>query len=163
MYFRCQLWAVLKYVRKNFSILVYWTCHAYCYVSDASVNPSLVFQALPSQGPPLASGEDPSFAKVIKGQLCQFSTLSLSFWIRDIMWNPTLYIFSMFSVSLGRSFKICCSCWKQWCHCFQEELQTVYPSPFPSHSRRASAMFVLKGFSGFSRPKNPRYWKLPNI
>ncbi len=42
---------------------------------------------------------------------------------------------------------------------FQEELQTVDPSPFPSHSRRASAIFVLRGFSGSGRPKIPHYWK----
>ncbi len=35
----------------------------------------------------------------------------------------------------------------------QEELQTVYPSPFLSHPRQASAMFVLRGFSGSGRQK----------
>ncbi len=69
----------------------------------------------------------------------------------------------MFSVSLGCSFKISCSSQNQWCHCFREYLGTVYPSSFPSHSRRASTMFVLRGISGSGGPKTPRHWKLHNI
>ncbi len=92
----------------------------------------------------------------LKGN-CWFS--ALSFQIRDIMWNPTTYIFLMFSVSLGLCFKISCSSWNQWCHWFQEELQTIYLWPFPLHSKLASAMFVLRGISCSGGPKNPRYWK----
>ncbi len=45
----------------------------------------------------------------------------------------------MSSLSLRHSFKISCNI-NQWHHWFQEELQTVHPSPFPSQSRRASTI-----------------------
>ncbi len=86
----------------------------------------------------------------LKGQPYRFSTLSLSIQIMNIIWNLTIF------------FK--CSLWlwdaasistaplgTQWHRWFQEELQTVNPSPFPLHSRWASSMFVLRGFSGFGR------------
>ncbi len=96
--------------------------------------------------------------KHIKGQLHWFSTLSLSIRRdRDIMWRPTIFFFIVLCVSGMQLQNLL------WCHYFQEELQTVNPSPFPSHSRWASAVFVLSGFSGPGCLKTPHYWKLRNI
>ncbi len=75
----------------------------------------------------------------------------------------TQQLFSVFSVYWRCSLKISCSSWKLWHHWFQEELQTVYPLPFPLHSRRASAMLVLRGFPVSAWPKTPCYLKLHNI
>ncbi len=80
------------------------------------------------------------------------------------MWNPTIYIF------IYLFFDVLCVSWRhiQNLSFFLEpvmslELRTVYSSSFPSHSRRASAMFVLRGFYGSGRPKTPHNWKLHNI
>ncbi len=56
---------------------------------------------------------------------------------REIMWNPTV----ISSVSLRCSFKISCSSRNQWRHWFSEELQSVYPSSFSSHSSSSSCLF----------------------
>ncbi len=101
-------------------------------------------------------GQTLSSIRIQKATLPIFSLIFI--WIRDIMWNPVLFL-SVFSVSLECSFRISCFSWNQWHHWFQEDLQTVYPSPFFSNSRWASAMFDLRGILMFWRAKNPSLLK----
>ncbi len=83
----------------------------------------------------------------IQGKLCQVSTSSLSI--------ASLYYVKLINIFFNVFFVLPCSSWNQWHHWFREELQTVYPSPFPSHSRRDGAMFVFKRILWLWWTKNP--------
>ncbi len=96
---------------------------------------------------------------LLTGEFHWFLTLPLSSQF-SIYFKTQKDIFSVFSMSLGRCFKMSCPFGNQWRHWSSEELQTVYPSPYPSHSRQASALFVLRGISGSGGYKTFRYWKL---
>ncbi len=97
-----------------------------------------------------------NFAWSLKGQLWLCSTLSLSILIRDIMWNSTICFFSVLCVSELQLQNLLFTGSRKNYKLFTLHL-------FPSQSRWARAMFVLRGFYGSGRPKTARYWKIHNI
>ncbi len=84
---------------------------------------------------------------IIKGQLCWFSTLCLSIWIRNMMWNRTIFFFNILCLSACSS-KTSCSSWNQWCHWFQENYK-LFAHRLSPRTPGKPPPFVLRGFSDF--------------